>query len=75
VQIYSFENFIYIRKTGTEPLKGSMSVYDPLGRELYTCNVPDSPVSKYDIDLPTGYYVVKLVTGESAYSKKVFISR
>jgi hypothetical protein len=75
LQIYSFENFIFIRKTGTDPLSGKMSVYDPLGRELFSSNLTDVPVSKYDMNLETGYYVVKVVTNESGYSQKVFISR
>ncbi|MCX6247231.1 MAG: T9SS type A sorting domain-containing protein [Bacteroidetes bacterium] len=73
LQIYSYENFIYIRKTGTEPLIGKMSVYDLLGRELFTCNLSDALVSKYEVNLNEGYYIVKVISDEFATSKKVFI--
>jgi hypothetical protein len=74
VQIYSYGNSVYIRKTGTDPLNGQLFVYDPLGKELYNSNVDDSPLSKYNLSLSTGYYLVKVVTGASVYSKKVFIN-
>jgi hypothetical protein len=73
LQIYSFENSIYIRKTGTSPLSGKMSVYDPLGKELYTNNLTDNMLSRFEMNLSTGYYVVKVTTEDNFYTQKVVI--
>ena len=75
LQIYSYENFIYVRKTGTDPLSGKMTVYDFMGRERYTWNLPDSPVSKYELNLNTGNYIVKIITPDNVYLQKVLIRR
>jgi hypothetical protein len=75
LQIYSYGNFIYIRQTGKGAVTGVISVYDLLGRNLYADNLTDIPLSKYELNLNEGYYVVKVVTNESSYSRKVFISR
>ncbi|MCX6247232.1 MAG: hypothetical protein NTW10_05830 [Bacteroidetes bacterium] len=75
LQVYSCNNIIYVRNTGVNPMNGKMSVYDPLGRELFTSGLIDAPVSKYEVNLSTGYYVVMAMTTESTCSKKVFITR
>jgi hypothetical protein len=75
LQIYSCGDFIYVKNTGVNPMNGKMSVYDCLGRELFTSCLMDNPLSKYEVSLNTGYYVVKAMTNESACSRKVFIAR
>ena len=75
LQIYSYENFLYVRKTGTNPLSGKMTLYDLLGKELYTFNLTDSPLSKYKLNLNADYYVVKIITPDSVYLQKVLIRR
>jgi hypothetical protein len=73
LQIYSYENVLYVRKTGTNPLSGKMILYDLMGKELFTFNLADSPLSKYELNLNAEYYIVKIVTPDSVYLQKVLI--
>ena len=73
IRIYSYEHSIYIRNTGTEPMNGQLFVFDPLGKQLYTFILIDSPLSRYDVNLNTGYYIAKVVTSNNLCSQKVFI--
>jgi hypothetical protein len=75
LRIYSSGSLIYLRKTGTDALNGTITVYDPLGRELFSGIVEDSPLLKFDLNLNTGYYLVRVITADNLYSQKVLITR
>jgi len=75
VQIYSFGDAVFIKTNSTANTKGQVFIFDPIGKEQFQGNLSGTEITKISPDLSTGYYVVKVVTSESAYSKKVFISR
>ena len=75
VQIYSFGDAVFIKTNSTANTKGQVFIFDPIGKEQFQGNLSGTEITKISPDLSTGYYVVKVVTGESAYSKKVFITR
>ena len=75
VQIYSFGDAVFIKTNSTANTKGQVFIFDPIGKEQFQENLSGTEITKISPDLRTGYYVVKVVTGESAYSKKVFITR
>lgn len=75
VQIYSFGDAVFIKTNSTANTKGHVFIFDPIGKEQFQGNLSGTEITKISPDLSTGYYVVKVVTGESAYSKKVFITR
>jgi hypothetical protein len=75
VQIYSFENTICIRSIDSQPFSGTMSLYDPLGREIYQSTLVNKRNEILHFNLSTGYYFVRLVTGDNIYSRKVLLNR
>ncbi len=75
IQIYSFGDAVFIKTNSSANTKGQVFIFDPIGKEQFQENLSGTEITKISPDLSTGYYVVKVVTSESAYSKKVFISR
>jgi hypothetical protein len=74
VRIYSFGDAVFIKTSVTGNTNGQVYIYDPIGKDLFHGNLSGNELTKISSDLNTGYYVVKVVTGNSVYSKKVFIS-
>jgi len=75
LQIYSYGDAVFIKANPTGIANGQVFIFDPMGRQLFQENLSGSELTKVSPDLVTGYYVVKVITGESVYSKKVFLSR
>jgi len=75
VQIYSFGDAVFIKTNLKGTSNGQVCIFDPLGRVLYHGNLSGIELTKISPDLNTGYYVVKVVSGKSVYSTKVFLSR
>jgi hypothetical protein len=75
IQIYSFGDAVFIKTNSKETANGQVFIYDPIGKDLFHANLSGDELTKISPDLNTGYYVVKVVTGKSVSSKKVFISR
>lgn len=72
VKIYSHKNNIYINITGPF-LNNSVEIYDVLGKEIFRKHSLESNFEKITIE-NSGYYIVKVLTGENYYTKKVFIN-
>jgi hypothetical protein len=73
VQIYSYENSIYIDAVNGKNLTGSVNVYDLLGQELYQQSLPNQQMTKMNLNLTEGYYVVKVVSDQGVYIAKVYL--
>jgi len=75
VQVYAYEDVIYLRKNTTERLSGTLVLYDMPGRKLCDFPLADVRVQSFRPDLSTGYYVARVHTGKDVYTRNVFISR
>jgi hypothetical protein len=73
MQIYSFENYLYIRNLGKGATKGTVQVYDPLGRKVFASSLKDMELNKYLPGVTEGYYMVRVVAEDNAYSQKVYL--
>jgi hypothetical protein len=73
VQIYSYGNSIYIDALNGKTLEGNVFVYDLLGKELYQGSLPDQQLTKLNLNLAEGYYIVKVVTAQGVYMGKVYL--
>lgn len=60
-------------------LKGNFKIYDVLGREVYSkdYNSASSYISskmEFDLNLPSGNYILKYIEGEKSVTKKIIIN-
>jgi hypothetical protein len=75
VRIYSYDNIICIDNQDSQHLSGKMYLYDLLGRELFQHTLEGNLLEKINVDLGTGYYLVRVVTSRNTCTQKVFINR
>ena len=48
-------------------------LYNMIGQLIVSARLNGSSTFKLNLNVPTGYYLIKVVTIEQAYSSKVFI--
>ncbi|MCX6305086.1 MAG: YDG domain-containing protein [Bacteroidetes bacterium] len=71
--VYSSGNSLYvINNTGNN--QGNIYVYNMMGQIIATSALNGSSNCTLNLNLPTGYYLVKVVTSDQAYSSKVFMN-
>jgi hypothetical protein len=73
VKIYSFDKSIYISSANKDPYEGKVVIYDLVGRELYNGSYTNIGLTVIKTVLPEGYYVVRVITPEGVFNKKVYL--
>jgi hypothetical protein len=71
ISIYAEEKVVYIRKSSE--LLGEIAIYDMLGQKIVSQSINDSELQRITIGNGTGYYIVKVQSGKSLMTQKVFI--
>jgi hypothetical protein len=69
IQIYSSNNMVYIRNF-TEN-SGRVIIYDLLGKEVIRRKLENQTIDNFKLEAPAGCYIVKLISGNKAYNRKV----
>ncbi|MBE9480102.1 MAG: T9SS type A sorting domain-containing protein, partial [Bacteroidetes bacterium] len=73
IEIYSHEEFIYIKNNSNESIKGEISIYNILGQNIYSATPQNISLNRISPNCKTGNYIVKLQTGNNVYTQKIFI--
>ena len=73
VDIYSYRQYVYIKKNEPNEVIKKVSVYNINGEDLFSKRVPDQPVNKLWVSEQVGYYLVRVITDKNSYTGKVFI--
>ena len=73
IRIYSANNSIYVANTTGNMIKGKLFVYNLMGQQLMQQELGSGALTKVNLNCSTGYYLVKVVTSDNAYSGKVFL--
>ncbi|MCK9422759.1 MAG: T9SS type A sorting domain-containing protein [Bacteroidales bacterium] len=73
VRIYSSNNIIYLSNNTGVSLKGEVFVYNLMGQQMMQTKLSEGVLTKINLNAPTGYYLVKVITDQKAYSGKIFI--
>lgn len=73
VQIYSFDQYVYVRNLEKGTTKGEIQIFDLLGRKVFGGNLKDTELNKFLPGVNSGYYLVRVVTPDNAYSQKVYL--
>jgi len=53
--------------------KGVVMVYNMIGQEIASANLNGNSIVKLSLDIPCGYYLVKITTNEIIQTTKIFI--
>ena len=73
MQIYSFENYLYVKNLVKGATKGTVQIFDLLGRNVFQANLKDLELNKFLPGVNEGYYMVRVVTADNSYSQKVYL--
>ena len=71
LNIYSNDKVIYVNIT--EAMEGDIIVYNLLGIEVGRKQIIGNTLNKLELNLNTGYYIVKVLGNTKSISNKVFI--
>lgn len=72
LDVYSFNKSIYVAAQGLTN-DAIATVYDISGNAMVNQNIVNNMLNKMDINKTTGIYMVKIISGNRVWSKKVFI--
>ncbi|MCX6303791.1 MAG: choice-of-anchor D domain-containing protein [Bacteroidetes bacterium] len=72
--IYSSGNSVFITSTSGDQLKGEVFMYNMIGQPVLHQQLGQSSVTKLTLTAPTGYYLVKVITSDRAFTTKVFVN-
>ncbi len=73
LQIYSFEQYVYVRNLAKGNIKGTIKLYDLLGRNVFEANLNDIDLNKFLPGVKEGYYMVRVVTSDNSYTEKIYL--
>ena len=75
IVVYASGNTLYFSNPKGIVLKGDLFVYNTMGQTLLQQKLTANTLTELNLNASTGYYLVKVVTADSAYTSKVFIQR
>jgi len=73
VQVYSFNSTLYIQLQEV-PDNGSLSIYDMLGKQVYSGSLTEVSTQVDLGTIPTGNFIVQIISAGRNYSKQVYIN-
>jgi hypothetical protein len=72
-QIYSFEDYLYVKNLVKGTTTGHIWIYDLTGRTVFNADLKDLSINKFDPGVVEGYYVARVVTRDGVYTQKVYL--
>ena len=72
--IYAYNGLIYIIKSTSVSQVGKLTLFDVFGNVADRVNLPDCKQFCYTADVPVGYYIAQVKTGDFIISQKVWIN-
>jgi hypothetical protein len=72
MKIYASGMYAYILNNTKETIK-QVSIYNLMGKNVYTGTLPEQILNKLYVSDRTGYYVVRVNTDKNTYTQKVLI--
>lgn len=73
IQMYTYDNSIYINNSTVENLDGTVQVFNLTGQEVGSYHVGGVGDFRLQTDLQPGLYIVRLTTGNQVIAKKLLI--
>jgi hypothetical protein len=73
VNIFSYENSVYVKISSSNSINGTLTMYDMVGRKVFQANLQNKTVNKFETGLVHGTYIVTLSTSDGTFNAKVTI--
>jgi hypothetical protein len=73
LQIYSNQDVVYVKNLVKGTTRGTIQIYDLLGRKVFQSMLKDVELNKFTLDVNEGYYMVNVVTDDNSYNQKVYL--
>jgi hypothetical protein len=74
VRVYSSGRTLCISNSNTNQIFCSVVIYNLLGQEIASQKLDNGPVTRINVSACTGYYLVKVITGNQTYTTKIFLN-
>jgi hypothetical protein len=74
MQIYSFDQNVYVKNLVKGTTRGVLFIYDLTGRTVFTADLKDMPLNKFNPGVVGGYYVARVVTNDHSYTQKLYLN-
>jgi len=71
--VYSNGNTINIIKNTIRDIHGEIRIFNMMGQPLYHSVLGNDEKRSFQVNFPTGYYIVSLVTQENVINTKIFV--
>lgn len=73
IRVYAFDEDVYVRFIDQTDIHGTLTIFDQIGRKVFTGKLENKPVNQFHPGLLQGYYVVMVQTDQSLINKKIYL--
>jgi hypothetical protein len=73
-RIYTNQNTLCIKSSTRTGNDGTVTIFDLVGKEVYSSELTNTTMNKFRLDINNGYYIVKVVTGLEVHTQKILLS-
>ena len=73
IRVYAFDEDVYVRFIDLTDIQGTLTIFDQIGRKVFTGKLENKPVNQFHPGLLQGYYVVMVQTDQSLINKKIYL--
>jgi hypothetical protein len=74
MQIYSFGHDVYLKDLTGHPEEGEFYLFNEMGQEILEKPVSAITLNKISLNVNTGYYIVRVITKDKAFTGKVYLN-
>ena len=71
--VYTFKIDIQIIRNTSENLSGQIGLFTITGQKIHEEHLSNSQRSVISVNVPTGYYILQIITNQYVYNKKILI--
>jgi hypothetical protein len=73
VQVFAYNDLVYVNMAASASPTGTVTITDMLGRQVFTGTATRDHVNTFRMNVPDGYYVVRVITGSDVSTQKVYL--
>ena len=73
IRVYAFDQDVYVRLIDQTDIHGTLTIFDQIGRMVFTGKLENKMVNQFHPDLLQGYYVVMVQTDKSLINRKIYL--
>ncbi|MCX6251064.1 MAG: T9SS type A sorting domain-containing protein [Bacteroidetes bacterium] len=75
LDVYAYRGDVYVKYITEKNISGTITVYDFLGKKVFSDVLQNVPLNKFHLFVNEGYYIAKVISPGKTIVRKVFISR